>query len=432
MQSRSTSPNRVVHRAAALALAAGLLVTGRAQEAAQTLKFRFGSVQPVPGWTDVPATLRYDDDRGFGFEPGPSPQVVPGSDPAANGCIASDTPFSFSVKVPEGNWLVTARLGSAGAGSETTIKSETRRLMVERIVTRPGELRDVRFVANVHDRRLTPPPPQNAPGGAEVRLTRLDSNTLNWDDKLTIELAGERPAVCTIELANADDLPTVFLAGDSTVTDQPREPGASWGQMLPAFFTPTVAVANYANSGQTMKSFATDLRLDKILSQVKAGDYLIMQFGHNDEKANWPQTYVEPYSTHDAWMKVFLAEARRRGVTPVLVSPMERRTGIDGNTHGEFPASVAATARAEHIAFIDLWAQSKILYKAMGGDVAEAFGDPTHHRNYGAYELARVIAQGLTDNKLPLASHLLERFRSFDPATPDPFASFLVAPSARR
>ena len=68
----------------------------------------------------------------------------------------------------------------------------------------------------------------------------------------------------------------------------------------------------------------------------------------------------------------------------------------------------------------------------MGGDIAEAFGDATHHRNYGAYELARVIAQGLTDGKLPLASHLLERFRSFDPATPDPCASLLTAPSAPR
>ncbi len=131
--------------------------------------------------------------------------------------------------------------------------------------------------------------------------------------------------------------------------------------------------------------------------------------------------------THDAWMKVFIAEAKLRSVTPVLVSPMERRDGIDGNTHGEFPASVAA--RADQIAFIDLWARSKTLYKAMGADVAQAFADGTHHRNYGAYELAKIVVQGIRDTRLPLGAHVVEGFTSFDPARPDPYAAFFVAPS---
>ena len=155
-----------------------------------------------------------------------------------------------------------------------------------------------------------------------------------------------------------DNVPTVFIAGDSTVTDQPREPTTSWGQMLPVFFKPDVAIANHAESGETLKSFITGLRLDKILSQIRKGDYLFMQFGHNDQKENWPQTYVEPFTTYKQYLKVFIAEARRRGAIPVLVTPMQRRN-FDGagrirNTLGDFPEAVRQTAAEEHVALIDL------------------------------------------------------------------------------
>jgi lysophospholipase L1-like esterase len=414
----------------ALALSS-LAVAAPVQGPPPSFKFDFGPGLAPDGWTQVTPDATYGEARGFGFEPGAALNAFDrGGDLLTGDCVTSPTPFSFSVKVPEGNWLVKATVGDARGTSMTSIKIETRRLMVERLATRTGEFADVVFTANTHNAQMTPPVPRNAPGGAQVRLTALDANVLNWDDKLTIEFLDERPSVCALEIASAPDLPTIFLAGDSTVTDQPREPSASWGQMITAFFKPTVVVANYANSGQTMKSFVTDLRFDKMLSQMKAGDYLLMQFGHNDEKKNWPQTYVEPFKTHDAWMRVFLAEARLRGVTPVLISPMERRNGVDGNTHGDFPASVAATARAERVAFIDLWAKSKTLYAAMGPDVAEAFGDATHHRNYGAYELAKIVVQGLKDARLPIAEHIVAGFGPFDAAKADPFSTFFVAPSA--
>ena len=135
-------------------------------------------------------------------------------------------------------------------------------------------------------------------------------------------------------------MPRAWCGYDSTVTDQPGEPTASWGQMFTRFFTPDVAIANHAESGETLKSFITGLRLDKILSQMKKGDYLFIEFGHNDMKVNWPQTYVEPFTTHKQYLKVFIAEARRRGAIPVLVTPMQRRN-FDGlkirNSLGDFP-----------------------------------------------------------------------------------------------
>jgi len=103
-------------------------------------------------------------------------------------------------------------------------------------------------------------------------------------------------------------LPTVFLLGDSTVTDQPAEPAASWGQMLPAFFTPDIAIANHAESGETMKSFMTELRFAKVLELAKPGDWALIQFGHNDQKANWPQTYAAAETTYRDYLRTWIAD----------------------------------------------------------------------------------------------------------------------------
>jgi len=264
-----------------------------------------------------------------------------------------------------------------------------------------------------------------------------DGLVLDWDNKLTLEFspgaAPGRPCVGALEITKADDVPTVFLAGDSTVTDQPREPGASWGQMLPRFFKPGVAVANHAESGETLKSFLSELRLAKILSQMKKGDYLFIQFGHNDEKQNWPQTYVEAHTTYQAYLRVFIAEARLRGATPVLVTSMQRRqfdaAGKIRNSHGDYPKAVREVAREENVALIDLEQMSRAFYEALGPEKAPlAFSaggrDATHHNSYGAYELAKCVVQGIKENRLPLAQFIVGDFGSFDPAQPDPVGQF--------
>jgi lysophospholipase L1-like esterase len=227
-----------------------------------------------------------------------------------------------------------------------------------------------------------------------------------------------------------ENIPTVFVTGDSTVTDQTREPGASWGQMLPRFFKTGVAVANHAESGETLKSFITELRFDKVLSLMRAGDYLFVQFGHNDEKMSWPQTYVEAGTTYKAYLRVFIAEARRRGAIPVLLSPVQRRTfdqnGKIRNSHGGYPAAVREVAQEQGVAFIDLSAMTTTFYEALGPAKAPlAFSghgdkrDPTHHDNYGAYEIAKCVVEGIKANHLDLAKFLVDDVPAFDPAHPD-------------
>lgn len=411
--------------------------------AAEAGKLRFGFGSAADGVTRVSTDMFYSAERGFGFEPGATVTAL------GNGGITSTTPFLFSAKVPEGNYRVTVTLGDPAGESNNTIKAESRRLMIENLSTARGEIARRTFIVNVRTASV-PPPPLNAPGGDHVVLNDRELTggpnralVLHWDDKLTLEFNGNRPCIDAIEIERVESLPTIFIAGDSTVTDQPREPGASWGQMLPRWFTPDLAVANHAESGETLKSFITGLRLAKVLSQMKRGDYLLMQFGHNDEKQSWPQTYVEARTTYEAYLRVFIAEARLRGATPVLISPVQRRMfdaqGKIKNSHGDYPDAVRELAKEQGVAFIDLSAATTTLYEALGPAKAPlAFSgsgdrrDPTHHDNYGAYEIAKCVVEGLRANHVDVAKFISPDFPGFDPAHPDDVEKFALAASSGR
>ena len=352
----------------------------------------------------------YDPQRGFGFEPGDAAR--------------------FSVRVPEGNYRVTVRLGGASAAA-TTLLAEQRRLMLEDVPTAKRKTVVRSFIVNVRTPALPPPPP-NAPGGDSVRLKPRELGSLTWDDRLTVEFAGTAPQVTSLVIEPVE-VPTLYLAGDSTVTDQAQAPAASWGQMLPRFFAPDMSIANHAESGETLKSFVTELRLDKLLSKLAAGDWVMIQFGHNDQKAQWPQTYVEAANTYRSWLRVYLAEVRRRGATPILVTSPERRhfdaAGLIVNSHGDYPQAVRDVAREEGVALIDLNDMSRRFYEALGPELAaRAFADQgrdqTHHDEYGAYSLARLVVEGLRgcDPRLlsGLAGHIAPDAGRFDPAHPAP------------
>lgn len=442
-----------VFRAASLALGLGFAAAAHAAAAdapapatppaPRSFKFDFGG-KVADGYTSVKPTAAYSEAAGYGFDLGTVPTAIEhaDADPRHDGFVTSDKPFFFSVSVPEGSYRVTVTLGDAQADSVTTVKSESRRLMLERVRTPAGKFETRVFTANVRNAKV-PPPPLNAPGNDHVELNNRENGprglVLHWDDKLTLEFNDTHPSICALEISPADDLPTIFIAGDSTVTDQTGEPTTSWGQMLPRFLKPDVVVANHAESGETLKSFITELRLDKLLIQMKKGDYLFIQFGHNDSKVSWPQTYVEAGTTYKSYLKAYIAEARRRGATPVIVNPMQRHQ-FDGakvkNSHGDYPEAVRQVAKEENVAFIDLTADSIAFMEALGPEkswVAQSGGrDATHHSAYGAYELAKCIVQGIKDNKLPLAKSIVDDFGSFDPAHPDAPESFAVPASPGR
>ena len=201
--------------------------------------------------------------------------------------------------------------------------------------------------------------------------------------------------------------------------------------MLPRFFATDIVVANHAESGETLKSFVTELRLDKLLSTLKRGDWVMIQFGHNDQKTQWPQTYAEAATTYRSWLRTYIAEVRRRGATPLLVTSPERRNfdehGRIVPSLGDYPDAVRAVAKEESVALIDLNALSVSFYEALGPEVSpRAFADDgrdkTHHNEYGAYALARMVMEGLraADPKLTagLELHLAADAGRFDVSHP--------------
>jgi len=387
-----------------------LLVAGPA--AAQRFDFRPGPA--IDGTTRVAPGRGFAD--GYGFERG----------------------GLFSVAVPEGNYRVTVTLGDPKRASETTIKAESRRLMLDRVAVARGRAVTRSFVVNVRNAALAPPP-ANAPGGVAVRLKDRERGSLTWDDRLTLEVLGDRAALAAVTVEPVT-VPTLFLLGDSTVTDQPFEPAASWGQMLPAFFSDRIAVANHAESGETLKSFVTELRLDKVLALARPGDWAAIQFGHNDQKAQWPQTHAPAASTYRDWLHTFIAELRRRGVRPILVTSPERRSWAGARirpTLADYADAVRAVAAAEQVPLVDLNAASVAFYEALGPVRAPlAFNDggkdATHHDDYGAWVLARAVAEMTRTAAPDLAALLAPGLAAFDPVEPPAPETFGIVPSVAR
>ncbi len=389
-------------------------------------KFDFSAGPARPGYTLVASTAFYTDAAGYGYEPGA--QVAMGD---SGGTTTSDKPFMFSAKVPEGNFNVTVTFGDSTTATTTTFKAESGRLMLERIEVPAGQIAERTFTTNVRTPKL-PKLPLNATGREEVSLDQFDgSSSRDWDDKLTIEVVSPHAALRSIEITSATNAPTIFIAGDSTVTDRDGGGDVSWGQLLPVFLKPGIAVSNNAQSGETMKSFMNALRLDKMLSTMKKGDYLFIQFTHNDSKIGWPQTYVEPETTYKAYLKVYIAEARLRGATPVLVTAMDRGargTGAPTHGHGGYPQAMREVAQEEHVALIDLYSMSDTFYESAGADASKILADGTHSTAYGGYEFAKCIVMGVKQNKLDLANFIVDGFKDFDPAHPDSAATLDLAP----
>jgi lysophospholipase L1-like esterase len=208
--------------------------------------------------------------------------------------------------------------------------------------------------------------------------------------------------------------------------------------MLPRFFGRGVAVSNQAESGLALFSFERQKRLEKVLSMMKKGDYLFVQFGHNDQKDRRPG--AGPFTTYKANLKRFVAAARGKGGIPVLVTPMERRRfdkdGKPTPTLADYAAAVRQVGAEEKVPVIDLNAMSLKFYAALGPERSvRAFAhypantfpgqdkplkDDTHHNAYGGYELARCVVEGIRANVPALAAHLAKDAGPFDPAKPDP------------
>jgi lysophospholipase L1-like esterase len=393
-------------------------------------QFDFGPGKVMPGFKQVIATTEYNDLQGYGFDY--NSQVIAiergGKDALKSDFCTSNSPFFFSVKVPEGNYKVTVTLGDLWQKSVTTIKAESRRLMVKEIKTDPGKFTTVSFMVNIRDSLL--------PNGEKVILKPREINQLDWDNKLTLEFSNSRPCIDAIEIEKVENATTVYLTGNSTVTDQQLEPWACWGQMIPSFFkSDKIVIANHAVSGSTLGAFVAHKRLEKIMTVIKPGDYLFVEFAHNDQK---PGAHEKPYGSYNALLKRFIDSARAHRAIPVLVTSTSRRffdsTGHVENTLGEYPAAMRYEAKKDGVVLIDLNAMTTELYNALGPQKSKelfvqfpagtfpgqlkALEDNTHFNDFGAYELARCMVNGIRNAKLDISKYLKDQ-PVFNPHNPD-------------
>ena len=221
--------------------------------------------------------------------------------------------------------------------------------------------------------------------------------------------------------------PVVYLAGDSTVMTNGSHvyPQQGWGARLPALFTVGVTFSNRAMGGRSSKSFIDEGRLSAILTVIKPGDYLLVQFGHNDDLAD-VRLHTEPYTTYKTYLAMYIDLSRQYGAIPVLVTPVARRRYDSGgrflNDFVDRSTAMKQLAAEKTVPLIDLNAKSIAFYNGIGVTATtDVFNwlapgqypnfpngvyDITHFQEYGATQIARLIAQGIEENQLGLRTFI--------------------------
>jgi lysophospholipase L1-like esterase len=233
-------------------------------------------------------------------------------------------------------------------------------------------------------------------------------------------------AVSAIEPAAA---PKLHLIGDSTMANKPTDPPNpehGWGQMLPEFFRDPAMVVNHAVNGRSTKSFIDEGRWQQVLDELHPGDFVLIQFGHNDEKIKDPKRGTTPYGTYADNLRRFIRETRAHGATPLLATPVVRRKwnaqGHLVDTHGEYPDAMRSVAREEKVPLLELQKLTAAMEEQAGvegskkihlwiapGEYArlpDGRQDDTHYSAYGATQAAALAVQEMKRLDLPLVAWL--------------------------
>ena len=207
-------------------------------------------------------------------------------------------------------------------------------------------------------------------------------------------------------------MPTIWIIGDSTVEDN-KPPFRGWGWALPEFVRDGVTVKNHALSGRSSRSFWEEGLFAPVVEHITAGDMLLIQFGHNDEKDD--ERHTDPDSTYPEHLMRYVTAAREKGALPVLLTSVSRRFFSEPTslmyTHGEYPRAVRELAKKEGLPLCDLEADSRKLYLSLGPEkTAELFvrlapgenpdfpdghDDKTHFNAFGAKKIAELVAEEL-------------------------------------
>lgn len=384
--------------------------------------FTFGVKRPTPGLIAVDTDTLYTPDTGCGFvtdavrakdESLQQPAVTNGFEPDAHlsvpcppngdvwepgiGAEGNAVPLYFRVRVPEaGNYRVQITISDA-PGAFTAVFSERRRFVYYGVPTPHTAGREtVSFVANVCD--VIPRGKETIQDG-----TPKGKAPVCHDRAVDITVVGRHPVLYTVKVEKVRTVPTIFLAGDSTVTDQlagtPYTPAGNycgWGQSLPLYFNDGIAVSNHAHSGLTTETFRTHGHWDIARSLIRPGDFVFFQFGHNDQK----EAALDAFGGYAENLRRYVREARELGAMPLLVTPVSRsRWNGPGGAFQDLLADNAAACKQVGIELsvwvLDLHARSVDFFKKLGPSRAQTYfheGDQTHFNDRGGFEMAGLVA----------------------------------------
>ena len=222
----------------------------------------------------------------------------------------------------------------------------------------------------------------------------------------------------------------IILLGDSTMqyNDASTYPQMGWGQMLPLFFDKTVEIKNYAKNGCSTKSFIDLGIYDLAINEVKEGDYVVIQFGHNDQKVDNPLRYTTPFGTYQENLRKMASDVITKGAIPIFCTSIYRRffdaNVIRDNVHGPYPKAMIEVAKELKVLCIDMCSITKQLYAKLGDIESKKFFmifdqgkyehypngmyDNTHLRADGAYEMAKIFTEELKKINHPLVEAMVD------------------------
>lgn len=228
---------------------------------------------------------------------------------------------------------------------------------------------------------------------------------------------------------------TVHMIGDSTMANKPMipaNPERGWGQMLQMYFKDSARVENYAQNGRSTKSFIAEGRWEKVVTALKPGDFVIIQFGHNDEKTNNVKVGTAPYGEFSTNLVRFIREARAHQATPILATPTARRkfdaAGMLTNSHGIYPEAVRAVAAEQKVPLLELCGATEKLLQLLGPESSKrmfdwipagefaarpaGLEDDTHFNAYGASRVCDLAVVEIEAKVPELAVHLNRNAKS--------------------
>ncbi|NLM25592.1 MAG: rhamnogalacturonan acetylesterase [Firmicutes bacterium] len=336
---------------------------------------------------------------GFSLSPDLQGQLSTRIRTEATYCYLEDSniPLVFKAKVPaSGNYRVTLRLIGLADDARVTIFSERRRCMLLDKRLPAEQVFQYQFIANL------------------CEFIPRGKKEVYQDLMLDVAIVGKNVGLQAIQVDVASALSTIYMAGDSTMTDQgayypyyPWHSYCGWGQMFSALLKPEIAVSNHAHSGLTTESYKPHWEIVK--KHFKPGDWFFIQFGHNDQK----QQHLEPFGGYQANLRDYVEQVLALDGKPIIISPVSRSLwhpdGTFNDLLSEYADACRQLAEEMNVPFVDLHARSVAFIKKLGPKDSLRFfypNDYTHFNDYGGFAIAKLVYQELIALELELTKHL--------------------------